>query len=148
MRPARCGCKSEAAQAIAAVDGGADFRLVHDTFHHHLAGEAALFPALTGLVHISGVDDPALGVADMRDAHRVLVTGGDRLGNVAQIRALFAAGYDGFLSFEPFAAEDPGAGRPRRGDPREHGLRPRRPRGRPGVTAAACSPLTAPGEME
>ena len=42
---------------------------------------------------------------DMRDAHRVLVTPRDRLGNVAQVRALFAGGYDGFLSFEPFAAE-------------------------------------------
>ena len=88
--------KSEAAEAIAAVGGQGVFRLVHDTFHHHLAGEAAIFPALTGLVHISGVDDPDLGVADMRDAHRVLV---DRRatasGNIAQIRALFAGGYDG-----------------------------------------------------
>lgn len=97
--------KSEAAQAIAAVDGGADFRIVHDTFHHYLAGEEALFPELTGLVHISGVEDPALSVEEMRDAHRVLVTAADRLENIAQIRALFASGYDGFLSFEPFAAE-------------------------------------------
>jgi 2-keto-myo-inositol isomerase len=97
--------KSEAAAAIAAVGGGGAFRLVHDTFHHHLGGEAAIFPQLTGLVHISGVDDPALAVADMRDAHRVLVTPADRLGNVAQARELLAGGYDGFLSFEPFAAE-------------------------------------------
>ena len=62
-------------------------------------------PALTGLVHISGVDDPSLAVAEMRDEHRVLVTEDDRLGNLAQIRGLFAAGYDGFLSFEPFAPE-------------------------------------------
>ena len=76
-RPARCGCKSEAVAAIAAVDGGDDFRLVHDTFHHHLAGEAALFPALTGLVHISGVDRPgARASAEMRDAHRGAGDGG------------------------------------------------------------------------
>jgi len=95
--------KSEAAAAIDAVGGG--FRLVHDTFHHHLAGEPQMFPALTGLVHISGVDDPKIAVADMRDAHRVLVGPKDRLGNVEQLRALRAAGYQGPFSFEPFAEQ-------------------------------------------
>jgi 2-keto-myo-inositol isomerase len=79
------------------------FRLVHDTFHHHLAGEAEMYPERTGLVHISGVTDRALTVADMRDADRVLVDEADRLGNVAQIKALHAGGYRGALSFEPFA---------------------------------------------
>ena len=106
--------KQEAADAIEAVNGTDVFKLVHDTFHHHLAGEPALFPAMTGLVHISGVTDPAVSVADMRDSHRVLVDGDDRLGNVGQIRALRAAGYEGPLSFEPFADSvhalgDPGA---------------------------------------
>ncbi|MBW8320107.1 MAG: TIM barrel protein, partial [Rhizobium sp.] len=55
--------KQEAAEAIGAVDGTGVFKLVHDTFHHHLAGEPALFPAMTGLVHISGVTDPAVSVA-------------------------------------------------------------------------------------
>ena len=95
--------KSEAAEAIDAVGG--DFRLVHDTFHHHLAGEAQMFPALTGLVHISGVNDQALAVADMRDPHRVLVGPADRLANVEQIRSLSAHGYRGPFSFEPFAEE-------------------------------------------
>ena len=95
--------KSEAAAAINAVGG--DFSLVHDTFHHHLAGEDAIYPAITGLVHISGVDDPAIAVADMRDRHRVLVGAGDRVGNVDQIRALRAGGYGGPFSFEPFADE-------------------------------------------
>jgi predicted xylose isomerase-like sugar epimerase len=36
--------KREAAEAIDGIDG--PFKLVHDTFHHHLAGEADLFPAL------------------------------------------------------------------------------------------------------
>jgi 2-keto-myo-inositol isomerase len=97
--------KSEAVEAIAAVGGAGTFRLVHDTFHHHLAGEAALFPRQTGLVHISGVADRDLPAARLRDAHRGLVTAEDRLGNVAQIQALVAGGYGGFLSFEPFAAE-------------------------------------------
>ena len=41
----------------------------------------------------------------MRDGHRALVTERDRIDNVGQIKALVAGGYDGVLSFEPFAAE-------------------------------------------
>jgi 2-keto-myo-inositol isomerase len=41
----------------------------------------------------------------MRDKHRVLVDRKDRIGNVEQIRALLAAGYNGPFSFEPFAEE-------------------------------------------
>ena len=48
--------------------------------------------------------DPAVAVADMRDGQRVLVDGQDRLGNVAQIAALLAAGFAGPISYEPFAA--------------------------------------------
>lgn len=97
--------KREAVEAIRAARGEAVFRLTHDTFHHHLAGEPDLYPAMTGLIHISGVDDPAVAVGDMRDSHRVLVGPHDRLGNIAQIRVLRSAGYAGPLSFEPFAAE-------------------------------------------
>ena len=95
--------KREAAEAISAIGGEQTFRLVHDTFHHHLAGEPEIFADLTGLVHISGVDDADVAIADMRDGHRVLVGPADRLGNAAQIRALLAAGYEGPLSFEPFS---------------------------------------------
>ncbi|WEZ85558.1 TIM barrel protein (plasmid) [Rhizobium sp. 32-5/1] len=95
--------KKEAADAIAAIDGIDQFRLVHDTFHHVLAGEPDMFPAMTGLVHISGVDDQAVSIADMRDGHRVMVTQHDRLSNVTQIQALIAKGYAGPFSFEPFS---------------------------------------------
>ena len=95
--------KREAVEGIAEVDGAATFKLVHDTFHHHLAGEPELFAASTGLVHISGVSDPAVTVPDMRDPHRVLVDAGDRLDNVGQIRALKDGGYAGAFSFEPFS---------------------------------------------
>lgn len=95
--------KREAAEAIEDVGAAATFRIVHDTFHHHLAGEPDIFPGMTGLVHISGVDDQSVAVADMRDPHRVLVDAGDRLDNVGQIRALIAGGYHGLLSFEPFS---------------------------------------------
>lgn len=97
--------KKEAAEEIAAVAGEGRFKLVHDTFHHVLAGEPDLFPAITGLVHISGVDDETVSVDDMRDPHRVMVTKNDRLDNIGQIRSLIAAGYSGPFSFEPFAED-------------------------------------------
>jgi 2-keto-myo-inositol isomerase len=97
--------KKEAISAIEAVDGRDVYKVVHDTFHHHLAGETKFFPKWTGLVHISGVSDPRVAVADMLDAHRILIDETDRLENLAQIRALLAAGYKGQFSFEPFAGE-------------------------------------------
>ncbi|NRP72354.1 hypothetical protein ILFOPFJJ_03252 [Ensifer psoraleae] len=95
--------KTEVVEAIREVGGETTFRLVHDTFHHHLAGEDAFFPDVTGLVHISGVSDKAVTVADMRDPHRVLVDAEDRLDNAGQIRRLTDQGYKGPFSFEPFA---------------------------------------------
>ena len=97
--------KREAIEAIDAADGGDVYRLVHDTFHHHLAGEAEFFPERTGLVHISGVTDGTLTAEEMLDAHRVLVDASDRLENLSQIRALIAGGFKGPYSFEPFATE-------------------------------------------
>ncbi len=97
--------KADAIAAIQAAGGEGLFKLVHDTFHHHLASETELYPEWTGLVHISGVADTDVTVDKMLDAHRVLVDQRDRLGNVPQIRALQAAGYNGPFSFEPFATE-------------------------------------------
>lgn len=97
--------KREAVEAIAAVGGNDRFKLVHDTFHHVLAGEPEIFPERTGLVHISGVEDQAVSIDDMRDPHRVMVGRRDRLDNVGQIKALQAAGYVGPFSFEPFSAD-------------------------------------------
>ncbi len=97
--------KSVAVRAIEEVGHDGTFKLVHDTFHHHLAGEDQFFPEHTGLVHISGVEDRDLGVNLMRDGHRVLVGAEDRLGNIPQLRRLLDLGYTGFVSFEPFAEE-------------------------------------------
>jgi 2-keto-myo-inositol isomerase len=105
--------KREAVEAIRAIGGEQMFRLVHDTFHHHLAGEPDLFAELTGLVHISGVEDADITVPAMRDGHRVLVGPQDRLGNIIQIKALLAAGYTGPLSFEPFSPDVHGVPDPR-----------------------------------
>jgi len=96
--------KSQAVRAIQEVGASTSFALVHDTFHHHLAGEAMFFPEMTGMVHISGIEDGSLATSGMRDEHRVLVGPADRLGNVAQLRTLLAAGYSGYASFEPFAS--------------------------------------------
>lgn len=95
--------KRTAVEAIRAIGGLDVLRLVHDTFHHHLAGERELFPELTGLVHISGVEDRQAPLNRIRDGHRVLVAEADILGNVAQIDTLRSSGYSGYLSFEPFA---------------------------------------------
>ena len=97
--------KREAVEAIEAIGGQGRFKVVHDTFHHHLAGEPEIYPAMTGLVHISGVTDPEVTVSDMRDPHRVLVDADDRLGNIEQMRALRDQGYTGLFSFEPFARQ-------------------------------------------
>ena len=97
--------KSQAVRAFEEVGAGNTFRLVHDTFHHHLAGEGLFFPEWTGLIHISGVEDKTVDASQMRDSHRVLVGSADRLGNIAQLRTLLVAGYTGYASFEPFAEE-------------------------------------------
>jgi 2-keto-myo-inositol isomerase len=96
--------KSEAVEAIEDLEVGDRFRIAHDTFHHYLAGEPQLLADWTGLVHLSGVDDGNLPLSTLRDLHRGLVGPDDRLGNIAQICALLAGGYDGPFSFEPFAS--------------------------------------------
>lgn len=97
--------KADVATVLDELGQPACFRIVHDTFHHHLASEAEFFPSLTGIVHVSGVTDPDVGVDPMQDAHRVLVDDADRLGNIAQLRALTAGGYRGAVSLECFAPD-------------------------------------------
>lgn len=97
--------KSQAIEAIGQCRDPGVFALVHDTFHHRLAGEDSLFAAHTGLVHVSGVRDTTRPWAELRDGHRVLVDEHDRLGSVDQLHDLLASGYQGLVSFEPFAAE-------------------------------------------
>lgn len=96
--------KDVLADCIDSVGGAGTYWMVHDTFHHALAGFGPIFPELTGIIHVSGVRE-AIWLDDMRDPHRVLVDGDDVLGNVAQIRALRAAGYAGPVSYEPFAPQ-------------------------------------------
>lgn len=95
--------KAELVEVIDALGARDCVKIVHDTFHHALAGGGPIYPAQTGIVHISAVIDPALGLEQMEDEHRVLIDARDRLGNVAQIAELEAAGYDGPVSYECFA---------------------------------------------
>ena len=97
--------KIELVEMIASVGGEDHFKIVHDTFHHTLADGGPIFPEMTGIVHISAVVDPKLGVSQLEDEHRVLVDEHDRLGNVEQIASLLAAGYDGPVSYECFSPE-------------------------------------------
>jgi 2-keto-myo-inositol isomerase len=78
---------------------------VHDTFHHALAHGGDFFPQHTGIVHISGVADPAPALDQMTDAHRVLVDADDRLANVVQLQTLGDLGWSGPISFECFAPQ-------------------------------------------
>lgn len=97
--------KSEAVEAIDSLMAKDRFRLVHDTFHHTLADGGGFYPDHTGIVHISGVIDGRVSVAQMTDAHRVLVAPGDRLGNIEQLRKFAELGWAGPVSFEAFAPE-------------------------------------------
>lgn len=97
--------KAEVVEAIENLGANAPFQIVHDTFHHALAGAEEIFPEHTGIVHISGVTRPKVPVGEMVDPDRGLVTADDRLGNIAQLVALRQGGYDGAMSFEPFAPE-------------------------------------------
>nr|WP_321986820.1 TIM barrel protein [uncultured Lichenicoccus sp.] len=98
-------CKRDALDAIDELGLEGRFALLHDSFHHAISGEQEIFPGRTGLVHVLGVEDPVVVVERMRDAYRVLVGSADRLGNLAQLRALIAGGYAGPISLEVFSSQ-------------------------------------------
>lgn len=86
------------------------YKIVYDTFHHHLGPdtmeslENEYDVTYTGLVHVSGVESD-ISANQYRDAHRVLVSPADQLKSREQIEKLIALGYEGVISFEPFAEE-------------------------------------------
>lgn len=97
--------KAEAIAAIDDVGGAKRFKVTHDTFHHFVAGEESFFADRTGLIHVSGVVDPAHSATTMRDPQRVLVDSRDMVNSKGQVQRLMADGYKGLVSFEPFAKE-------------------------------------------
>lgn len=104
--------KSEAVEAIEALGAKNRFRVVHDTFHHVVGGGGPIFPEHTGIVHISGIVEHDVPLSKLEDPMRVLVDANDRIDNVGQVSSLLAAGYDGPVSFEPFAPEVHGLANP------------------------------------
>ncbi len=86
------------------------YKIVHDTFHYHLGPdtletlEHEYDISYTGLVHVSGVESE-IPTDQYRDAHRRLVASADKLKSREQIEKLIALGYEGDISFEPFAEE-------------------------------------------
>lgn len=95
--------KREAADIISSMNSWDSFGLLQDTFHHYVASENEAFPEHTELVHISGVETTTVERNSLQDSHRVLVGPKDISGNIQQASELFAGGYEGYLSFEPFA---------------------------------------------
>lgn len=91
-------------------DAQAPFRLVIDTFHHHLYEHAEQeFPAeievdQIGLVHLSGVEDRR-PTAELTDEERIMLSNNDVLNSVAQVKRLEMLGYKGVYAFEPFSTQ-------------------------------------------
>jgi 2-keto-myo-inositol isomerase len=86
------------------------YRIVYDTFHHHLGPDTeadldgSLASSRIGLIHVSGVE-ASIPRESWRDEHRVLPSPADRMGSREQIARMISLGYEGDISFEPFSAE-------------------------------------------
>lgn len=94
--------KEQAVEVIRASGVASHYRIVHDTFHHYLAGESRVFPEWTGMVHVSGVT-VSIDKGEIIDEHRVLVDDDDIMNNRAQLTSFFDGGYTGPISYEPFS---------------------------------------------
>jgi 2-keto-myo-inositol isomerase len=99
-----CSLRSKEVAVDAIRESGYGYKLVHDTFHHYLGPDEHMYPAYTGLIHISGVESD-LPKTHIRDEHRILIGERDIMNNKAQIRALESWGYSGVYSFEPFSED-------------------------------------------
>ncbi len=95
--------KRDAVSVIEELDMADTFKLIHDTFHHYLAGEDEVYPEHTAIVHVSGVIDNTIKAGEMQDQHRVLVDGQDRIGNIDQLASLIIGSYTGPISYEAFS---------------------------------------------
>ncbi|MBS0968014.1 inosose isomerase [Chimaeribacter arupi] len=90
-------------------DSAAPYKLVIDTFHHHLdeVDQAAFDQQMAmesiGLVHLSGVEDPR-DKSLLTDEERIMLSQGDLLKSKQQVDNLERLGYQGIYSFEPFSS--------------------------------------------
>ena len=92
------------------LSGQPCYRVLFDTFHHHLGPDTAAVIGVgydvkhTGLIHASGVE-ASLPAERIRDEHRLLVSSRDLTGCREQIQQHVRLGYAGDISFEPFSPE-------------------------------------------
>ncbi|WP_274603452.1 TIM barrel protein [Pantoea agglomerans] len=90
-------------------EAGVPFRLLIDTFHHHLFEDAEqtfeqeIDIQQIGLVHLSGVTDPR-PVNQLTDEERIMLSADDRLRSKQQVERLEKMGYTGLYAFEPFSS--------------------------------------------
>jgi 2-keto-myo-inositol isomerase len=103
MRGSTMKRQDMAVAAVTDIDGWDAYELCYDTFQFFRCGDTQLFPDRIGLAHMSGISRADLGPADLTEPDRGLIFIDDRVGNVAQLRSLFASGYKGFVSMEPFS---------------------------------------------
>jgi 2-keto-myo-inositol isomerase len=94
--------QSMAVAAIADIDGWDVYELCYDTFQFFRCGDDGLFPERIGLAHMSGITRGDLEPAELTEPDRVLVEDVDRVENLRRLRSLMEAGYQGFVSMEPF----------------------------------------------
>ncbi len=92
-----------AVAAVSELDAWDDFSLCYDTFQYFRCSDTQIFPKHIGLVHISGISRPDLSPETLSEPDRGLVFLNDRVGNIGQLKALLASGYNGFVSMEPFS---------------------------------------------
>lgn len=90
-------------------EAGVPFRLLIDTFHHHLFEDAEqtfeqeIDIQQIGLVHLSGVTDPR-PVNQLTDEERIMLSADDHLRSKQQVERLEKMGYTGLYAFEPFSS--------------------------------------------
>ncbi|MFO1202518.1 MAG: TIM barrel protein [Tabrizicola sp.] len=94
-----------AVAAVGDIDGRDTYQLCYDTFQFFRCGDTQLVPERIGLAHMSGIARTDLAPGELTEPDRGLIFVGDRVGNIAQLRALKAAGYEGFVSMEPFSPQ-------------------------------------------
>ena len=106
-----CSLRSKVIALQAIQESGCrNYKIVHDTFHHYLGPDSDDIlkndydMAYTGLVHVSGVES-SISPNQYKDDHRILITPKDLLKNREQLELLTNLGYDGDISFEPFAKD-------------------------------------------
>lgn len=103
MRGSTMKRQAMAVAAVTDIDGWDSYQLCYDTFQFFRCGDTRLFPDRIGLAHMSGIARSDLAPDALSEPDRGLIFAGDRVGNVAGLQALRAAGYQGWISMEPFS---------------------------------------------